>query len=191
MNFCFPVFLVPELSKAFREALTRLASEDDIADAYRLYQGSVENIAPIDESFIDRLGNERNEEEVKLFWSVSNATGVDEESKMSLEELAAQLDLGPEYTIPLWNKEEHSGGLNYWDDSKVIEERPSTERLPLRPRWHQLVGVFGALKRAFSGQPLLLADEVGLGKTAQVMAIVALLTHYRESAQHLKGFFSE
>lgn len=59
-------------------------------------------------------------------------------------------------------------------------DNPSSGRQPLAPRWHQLVGIFRILQRAFDGQPVLLMDGVGLGKTMQAIGAIACLAYYRE-----------
>ena len=47
-------------------------------------------------------------------------------------------------------------------------------------RWHQLVGVVKMLECAMCSQPVLLMDDVGLGKTVQVLAFFAMLAYYRQ-----------
>ncbi|KAH8986474.1 hypothetical protein EDB92DRAFT_1760488, partial [Lactarius akahatsu] len=47
--------------------------------------------------------------------------------------------------------------------------------------WHQLVGVVKMLERGMTSQPVLLMDDVGLGKTVQVLAFFVMLAYYWEA----------
>ncbi|CEL53741.1 putative ATP-dependent helicase C17A2,12 OS=Schizosaccharomyces pombe (strain 972 / ATCC 24843) GN=SPAC17A2.12 PE=3 SV=1 [Rhizoctonia solani AG-1 IB] len=61
------------------------------------------------------------------------------------------------------------------------------------PYWHQAVGAQAVVERAFTkhigdkGQPSLLCDEVGLGKTIQIVGIVSLVRHYYEQQERDPG----
>ncbi|KAG8678439.1 hypothetical protein FRC08_017778, partial [Ceratobasidium sp. 394] len=57
---------------------------------------------------------------------------------------------------------------------------------PLRPQWHQLVGCakmldgFFTTERREEPQPTLLCDEVGVGKTFQLIGLISMLAHIIE-----------
>jgi hypothetical protein len=59
------------------------------------------------------------------------------------------------------------------------------------PRWHQVIGVHAILEGAFTKQlrersrPTVLCDDVGLGKTLQIIGIFSMLSHLYE--QQLLG----
>jgi hypothetical protein len=59
------------------------------------------------------------------------------------------------------------------------------------PRWHQVIGVHAILEGAFTTQlrecsrPTVLCDDVGLGKTLQIIGIFSMLSHLYE--QQLLG----
>jgi SNF2 family DNA or RNA helicase len=55
-------------------------------------------------------------------------------------------------------------------------------------RWHQLVGTVRMLERAKTSEPVLLMDDVGLGKTVQVLASFAMLAFYRIYYQKNKTY---
>ena len=71
---------------------------------------------------------------------------------------------------------------------------PTSTREPLRPRWHQLVGIFQMLELAFDASPILLMDGVGIGKTFQVVGLIASLAYYQkfyEKTGKFPGAFGE
>lgn len=58
------------------------------------------------------------------------------------------------------------------------------QRVGFKPKWHQIVGGAEAVDRAFTGDntrgdPTLLADQVGMGKTSQVLLIWQFLCQLR------------
>jgi hypothetical protein len=59
-------------------------------------------------------------------------------------------------------------------------------RRKIIPRWHQVTGVHAILDGAFTKQlgegarPALLCDDVGLGKTLQIIGVVSVLAHMCE-----------
>lgn len=62
---------------------------------------------------------------------------------------------------------------HWWDDPAIPAERKS----PLEPNYHQLVGVIKCVQWLTSGRGGLIADEVGVGKTGQV--IMSLLMYFQ------------
>ena len=79
-----------------------------------------------------------------------------------------------------------------WSDAETAA-RIQQSGEPLRPRWHQLVGIIKMLTNVFAGKPVLLMDDVGIGKTMQVVGLIAMLAYYREYHDEHKrfpGYFS-
>ncbi|RXW12331.1 hypothetical protein EST38_g13525, partial [Candolleomyces aberdarensis] len=109
--------------------------------------------------------------------------GVQVEAGMTAAQLSSRLGLGPGNMPFLFNTVRHSGGFSAW--SKEFEEAcrsksDSLERFSLQ--WHQLCGVHAALRMVLTPTPkpthctgVLFADDVGLGKTMQTSAIMAIL----------------
>ena len=107
--------------------------------------------------------------------------GVEDLGMVTEDDLWTYLGFAVEQKLPFFQE--------FTDPDAVIE--PWTEegerwladqgsaREPLRPRWHQLVGVFRMLQRSFEGTPVLLMDGVGIGKTFQVIGLIACLTYYQ------------
>ncbi|KAI9571902.1 hypothetical protein HD554DRAFT_1992514, partial [Boletus coccyginus] len=48
----------------------------------------------------------------------------------------------------------------------------------LSPHWHQLIGIYCMLECTFEGKPILFTDGVGIGKTLQVIDVIACLVFY-------------
>lgn len=79
------------------------------------------------------------------------------------------------------------GALTYGD--KPQDHVTSvTVRKPLRLKWHQLVGVVKLVACALHSNAVLLMDEVGMGKTLQVIAYFAVLAYYREFYDKTKRY---
>jgi SNF2 family DNA or RNA helicase len=57
------------------------------------------------------------------------------------------------------------------------------------PKWHQIAGVHAILNGAFtsdlkqSARPTLLCDDVGLGKTLQIIGAISMIAHMREQQE--------
>lgn len=106
--------------------------------------------------------------------------GVEEYQRFSIKELWTMLGR-PDQTVPSFNaKQDPDGHHNAWSDDGAKWLQASSNGIPLNLRWHQIVGVMKMMENGFSGKPVLLMDGVGLGKTIQVSAYIALLSWYRD-----------
>ncbi|RXW12447.1 hypothetical protein EST38_g13407 [Candolleomyces aberdarensis] len=110
--------------------------------------------------------------------------GVEVEAKMTISQLASRLGLGTGVMPFLFNTVRHSGGLTAWtkefEDACRLKDK-ILEKFSLQ--WHQLCGVHAALRMILTPTPqpnhctgVLFADDVGLGKTIQTSAIMAILS---------------
>ncbi|KAG1772227.1 P-loop containing nucleoside triphosphate hydrolase protein [Suillus placidus] len=150
------------LPKPLRQALSFLATQQDIT----LLAASIQ----------DQLKLCDPEAVPADSWS----EGVEEFNGMAEDELWAILGL-PERRIPFFNiLQDPYGNCDPWTESGQTWLKNPKNGEPLTLRWHQLVGLVKMVKNVFSGTPVLLMDEVGLGKTIQVTALIALLAFYRE-----------
>lgn len=87
----------------------------------------------------------------------------------------------PDQRLPFFNAlQDPYGNHDPWTEEGEDWFKSSGRGERLALRWHQLVGVTRMVQNAFSGKPILLMDEVGLGKTIQVTALIAILAFYRE-----------
>jgi SNF2 family DNA or RNA helicase len=71
---------------------------------------------------------------------------------------------------------------------------PPGQKKPFALKWHQLVGLTKIVQSALTSQPVLLMDNVGLGKTVQVIAFFAVMAYYRKfytETHRYPGMWSE
>lgn len=170
-----------EASKISLKSLQALASQEDVSDIINLY-----------EEFFGMDADAIVEPSTSLSITFGNATpeadpGVEVEALMSAKELAS--NLGFVGKLPLvFNRIRHSAGLTAWDSKhRHLFEEPNplaTNNMlePITLHWHQLAGVHAVIRKVFSSEPLpkhgngvLIADEVGLGKTFQALTVIAFL----------------
>ncbi|RXW15947.1 hypothetical protein EST38_g9910 [Candolleomyces aberdarensis] len=110
--------------------------------------------------------------------------GVQIEAAMTTAQLATRLGLGSDNMPFLFNNVRHSGGYSAWTkefEDACRSKSDSLEKFSLQ--WHQLCGVHAALRMILTPAPqpthcagVLFADDVGLGKTIQTSAIMAILS---------------
>ncbi|KAG2063485.1 hypothetical protein BDR04DRAFT_1037816 [Suillus decipiens] len=163
------------LPKPLRQALSFLATQQDITlltasihDQLRLCDPNAMPDEPIPEFDPDAPTN------CDFQWT----EGVEEYNGMSEDDIWTILGL-PEKKIPFFNlSQDPYGDCDPWTEDGQTWLKENGE--PLALRWHQLVGLVKMVKNAFCGRPILLMDEVGLGKTIQVTALIAVLSFYRE-----------
>jgi hypothetical protein len=166
------------MCRVTKQALKALASEEDIADIVNLFN----------ECFNPSAGDTTQlttQATTIPFDFGANSEGADPgtevEATMAPELLSQRL--GFRSNIPLlFNTHKHSGGITPWDSPKLFENIEDNEALtPNELHWHQLSGIHGILRRLLSQSPsharpgVLVADEVGLGKTLQSLGILSWL----------------
>jgi SNF2 family DNA or RNA helicase len=112
-------------------------------------------------------------------------TGAEFEAKMSTTALGLSLGFIDDIPI-LFNVYRHKDGITSWqaaDAFKVAEGQELPKHLErLQLHWHQLAGVHAIIRMCFTPKPdenhcagVLVADEVGLGKTYQSATVIAFL----------------
>lgn len=145
-----------EKAKALRKFdFSKLSSKAEINDVYSVYTTLFEDEdhGHIDFTRVDTASAEMFPDEV----------GVSAYMKYTVEEMHALLGCDNDGVLPL--------GADIHPESGE----------KLRLRWHQLVGVASILDRCFFDEitpnppGVLLADDVGLGKTLQVMGVISMI----------------
>ena len=178
------IILTEGLCRVTEQMLGSLASEGDIADVVNMYTECF-NPAGGDPS---RLEEQHSNTTFRFGEPVEGADpGVEIESRLSPLDLAQNLGFVLGRPL-LFNSHRHDVGLTPWDDPSGFQDWESLNTNPsftaINLRWHQLAGVHAVLRRLFSKEPIheplgvLIADEVGLGKTLQCTAVVACLTEF-------------
>lgn len=161
------------LPKILRDALKKLASAQEVRDIEHLLNAALEHVntdensAPI---------NFPEGPTLDMDWK----EGVEDLANLTKDELWTALGFEKEKTLPFFQEfTDPDAAINPWSEEgeKWLGDTNSA-REPLRPRWHQLVGIFRMLQRAFDGMPVLLMDGVGIGKTFQVIGFLACLAYY-------------
>lgn len=171
-----------ELPKVLREALEKLATKDEVQTIDSLVRASLENITGDTSEVLDF--------DLETPIDINNwKEGVEALGKYSEEQLWKLLGLSDQ-RIPFFQEwTDPDAQISPWsEEGRKWLEDPASPRQQLHPRWHQLVGIFRMLERAFEGKPVLLMDGVGLGKTLQVLGAIACLAWYRECYEHNNAF---
>jgi hypothetical protein len=113
--------------------------------------------------------------------------GMEIEANMDPKQLARAL--GFKHRLPFsFNLYRHNLGTSLWDNESLFKLHADADQpLPqyiefLKLHWHQLAGVHSIVRSVFLEQPdnshptgVLIADEVGLGKTAQSITFIAFM----------------
>jgi hypothetical protein len=166
-------WLIVGLPKALREALEYLASEKQVADIISLLEAALEEVHDVEEGempFIDLAKGPA------IHWK----EGVEEYQKVAEDNLWRRLGLHKQ-KLPFFNTlQDRDGVRDPWDEKNREYFAQPDNCLSLAPLWHQVVGVLGIVERVFKGNPVLLMDEVGLGKTMQMVGVICVLAYFRE-----------
>ena len=144
---------------------------------------------------VQALNDEEEEIPVRLAdfdiddWS----EGVEHYRDTTPEELNTYLGITHGYLEGFNDTEDPDGTQDPWtpEGEKTLS---APTALPLRLRWHQLVGVLHILDRMFEGKPVLGMDNVGIGKTIQGVGVMTQYAFYRaffEARSHFPGKFGE
>ena len=121
--------------------------------------------------------------------------GVEDLAHLSEDDLWTCLGL-PDKKLPFFQEyTDPDAAIEPWtEEGEKWLADPTSAREQLRPRWHQLVGILRMLQCAFEGSPVLLMDGVGIGKTFQVVGLIACLAYYvpyYDKNGHFPGSFGK
>ncbi|KAG2136436.1 hypothetical protein DEU56DRAFT_756342 [Suillus clintonianus] len=129
-------------------------------------------------------------------WGDSNDLGVESFRNCNDAALNTQLRF-PDGRPPLFAEFRSISRKCAWDDGAADEfVKDNPDMLPLSLLWHQRVGIASIIEKMWldheepDGVPgMLIADEVGVGKTALVMGTIAFMmdTYWREQYELKEG----
>ena len=106
-------------------------------------------------------------------------TGVEAWQKMNVSDLCTFLGVSETTGIITFNTTiDPLGVRDPW-----LDPEPHPDDIPLTLHWHQWIGIVKIMVSLFEGDRVLLMDAVGLGKTMQVVGVIALLDFYRTHKQ--------
>lgn len=173
-----------ELPKALREVIKTFATD---LTALRLeIEHTLKEVASTEEQPIPVVDN-------TIVDPVEWDEGVDNYKTVSVDVLCKKLGIKPDadgrVQLPHFNKFiDPTGTQNPTDDPDAFSKDCAREgQIPLHVHWHQLVGIHKMVSNAFNGLPVLLMDDVGVGKTLQVLGTIAILAFFRSYyAEHKK-----
>lgn len=162
------------LPKSLRDALDKLATEEEVKELEILIESTLGAMVPPDgdEVVIDFTENINVSD-----WK----SGVEEYDECSEDDLWEHLGL-PEKKLPFFQtRTDPDAALDPWsEEGQQWLDNPQSQAQNLAPRWHQLVGILRLIDRVLDGEPVMLMDGVGVGKTMQAVGLIACLAHYRE-----------
>lgn len=179
---------VLELFKVTSAQVKSLATEADIQYLESLYEEYFNDTSDGDD-ILNSGGSS-----VDLGETERGDLGMEVEQKLSFNELSHRLAFS-KAGLPLqFNTLRHTAGFTPWEkDRASLFNDKSPEIIPNRLHWHQLAGVHSFARRVFTEESdpkactgYLISDEVGLGKTALVISIIAFLNQIIE-VQARKG----
>lgn len=167
-------------AKARKGNALNLASKTDIDYLVRLYDDFLD--MPEDDSPPLRLEPQLD----AGFAAVEGeqSLGVDLEMAMDPDQLADELGFTDHLPF-LFNRFRHKTGFVVWNKPTLFDEPESNpDIIPLRLHWHQLAGLHAIIRQCFTPEPtkdtnvgILVADDVGLGKTGMAISMIAFLSH--------------
>ncbi|KAG2108131.1 hypothetical protein BD769DRAFT_1366000 [Suillus cothurnatus] len=109
-------------------------------------------------------------------------SGVEEYTECSMDDLWQQLGLQQTKQLPFFQTHtDPNGAIFPWSEKgQAWLDNPLNKAPVLAPHWHQLVGILKMVDRALLGEPVMLMDGVGLGKTMQAIGVIVCLAHYQD-----------
>lgn len=122
--------------------------------------------------------------------------GVTDEAKWTDDQVMEILGwLSPFRDLVHFAKFRSEGQANEWDKPELFNKEDGTMKhgvgRPVEPRWSQFVGLIAILKRLYSKEQeepkkpcVLVADEVGVGKTIETILTITYVMAIRFAKEH-------
>jgi hypothetical protein len=163
------------IPKSLRDALDKLATEEEVKELEILIESALGAMAPPDGDEVVVIDFTENIDMGD--WK----SGVEEYNKCTEDDLWEHLGL-PEKKLPFFQtRTDPNAAIDPWsEDGQQWLDNPQSPAQNLAPRWHQLVGILRLIDRVLNGEPVMLMDGVGVGKTMQAVGLITCLAQYRE-----------
>jgi TATA-binding protein-associated factor len=174
----------PGATKLNQAIINGLATDEDVAYLANLY---AEHFPPPTSEALS-LQDQHSSLGFQLGERIAGADpGIEVETSLTYATLANNLGFIDGCPV-LFNTHRHRAGLTPWDQAHATlfqlpaaNDNPDLE--PFRLLWSQLAGIHSMVRTFFTSKPdqdrclgMLVADEVGLGKTFQAAGLIAFLT---------------
>ncbi|KAH7917293.1 hypothetical protein BV22DRAFT_1026655 [Leucogyrophana mollusca] len=100
--------------------------------------------------------------------------GVEHLKDLTLNDLWRKLGLPTDALVFFQERTDPTATIDPWTPEGIewLQTNPLAEAL--MPRWHQLVSILFLVDCMLKGNPVLLMDEVGVGKTMQAIGLIAI-----------------
>ncbi|KAM5530103.1 hypothetical protein V8D89_016232 [Ganoderma adspersum] len=172
-----------KLPAPLRKALKELASESYVVVVLGELAEAAEALS---EEALERDDDDYNE--MVTPYEVGDwASGVERFETWSLEQLWRYLGFRDEI-LGLNTLQDPNGLVDPWDERPWADLVARNKVTELFPFWHQVVGIAELITRALNGKPSLLMDDVGVGKTLQIVGLIAVYAHYFETHKRTGKF---
>ncbi|EGO04149.1 hypothetical protein SERLA73DRAFT_148782 [Serpula lacrymans var. lacrymans S7.3] len=174
--------------KLLRDALEKLATTDQVSALECTIHEFMERLTDQDMQNIPTL-------DFKLPPAVAWKEGVEDFADKSEDNLWRMLGLGQMRALPHFQtKTNPTASIKPWSIEGQTWLEENNAAVPLRPKWHQVVGIVKMMDKVLKGEPLLLMNEVGVGKTMQAVGVIACTAYFRDFYQtheQFPGMFSK
>jgi hypothetical protein len=171
--------MAAELFKKKPKEFKNLATAEDLAYLTRVYDEYFNDTADDDAPLIDPHSLLPFD-----FQDTGDGDlGIEVEQSLDPTSLAASLGFTRQRLPFQYNELRHVSGLTPWSDRALFDAKPIPNSLIRNElHWHQLGAVHSIVRNIFTSAPdpthcagVLICDEVGLGKTAQAISVIAFL----------------
>lgn len=112
--------------------------------------------------------------------------GVDALRHLTVKEVSKLLGLADEQ-LPFFNaKVDNTGNYEPWSE-KGRAALQSADAQPLRPFWHQWIGILKMVDNMMADRNVFLFDSVSVGKTLQAVGVIAMYEFLRHCSKQPEG----
>ena len=174
--------------------ISRIAEDADLEALWHRYRRAFEPKEVDPEQTLEDEEVDMDHAHLDMVMAGLGDLGVEEEAMKTLQELSVGLGFSPCGLPRFFATTHNKNDLNGWDHPDRYSV--GADATPGYLMWHQVASVHAMVRKTFYSQAepegptgklykdkvgLLLADEVGLGKTVQLLAYIAFLMQVQEA----------